>query len=77
MATKTKDSIRKKWDKKSSEMKKKADFKYSIILQNRRKHFDENWEYEVAKVERKKASYIRKKEEEYRRKCANEIREFE
>ena len=74
---KTKESIRKKWELKVEQMKKKTDFKYEILLQNRKKVYEIGWEHEIEKVERKKAAYIRKKEEEYRRKMLNEIREME
>ena len=74
---KTVESIRIKWEKKVEEMKKKADFKYNILLQNRKKTLEKKYEYEWEKNERKKAAYIRKKEWEYNRKMLNEIREFE
>lgn len=74
---KTKASIEAKWNKKVEDMKVKADFKYTILLQNRKKQFEKNFEYEVEKNERKKMSYIRKKELEYKRKMLNEIRELE
>lgn len=74
---KSKYSITQRWEAKVEEMKKKADFKFNILLQNKKRKIEKNWEYECEKMERKKLSYIRKKEEEYRRKCANEIREFE
>ncbi len=74
---KTKESIRKKWEVKVEQMKRKADFKYEILLQNRKKVYEVGWEHEIEKVERKKAAYIRKKEEEYKRRMLNEIREME
>lgn len=74
---KSKYSITQRWEAKVEEMKKKADFKFNILLQNKKRKIEKSWEYECEKMERKKLSYIRKKEEEYRRKCANEIREFE
>lgn len=74
---KTKAGIEAKWGKKIEEMKIKADFKYKILLQNRRKHYDKNWEYEIEKNERKKRAYINKKETEYKRKMLNEIREMQ
>ena len=74
---KTKYDIQKKWDKKLEEMYKKADFKYSVLAENKKKSVAKSLEYELAKVEKKKQSYIKKKEEEYRKKCLNEIREFE
>lgn len=55
----------------------KADFKFNILLQNRRKKYESNWEWEVEKNEKKKAAYIKQKEEMYRRKMLNEIREWE
>lgn len=74
---KTKESIEAKWNRKTEEMRKKADFKYTILIQNRKKYFESNWEYEIAKYERKKLAYIRKKEQEYKRKMLNEIREMQ
>lgn len=74
---KTIQSINKKWELKIAQMIKKADFKYDVLLQNRKRTIEKVWDYEVEKIEKKKRSYIKKKEEEYRRKCANEIREFE
>lgn len=74
---KTKESIEAKWNRKAEEMRKKADFKYTILIQNRKKYFESNWEYEIAKYERKKLAYIRKKEQEYKRKMLNEIREMQ
>lgn len=62
MFMKTVESIRIKWEKKVEEMKKKADFKYNILLQNRKKTLEKKYEYEWEKNERKKAAYIRKKE---------------
>ena len=77
MSVKTKESIKKKWEKKVNEMKIKADFKYRKVLQNRKRYYEENWGYEIEKVERKKASYIKKMEEKYHRNMMNEIRELE
>lgn len=72
----TKESIRAKWEKKFEELKKKADFKYAVLLQNKKRKYDRNFEYEIAKNERKKQAYIKKKEWEYKRKMQNEIREW-
>lgn len=74
---KSKYTITQKWDRKLEEMRKKAEFKFDILLQNKKRKIEKNWEYEIEKNERKKLSYIRKKEEEYKRKMLNEIREFE
>lgn len=74
---KTIQSINKKWELKIAQMIKKADFKYDVLLQNRKRTIEKVWDYEVEKNEKKKRSYIKKKEEEYRRRWANEIREFE
>lgn len=73
----TKFSITKKWEYKIEEMKKKADFKYSVLLENSKRRFDKKYEYELAKIERKKSSYIKKKEEDYRKKMMNELRVLE
>lgn len=74
---KSKESIKKKWDLKVNEMKRKADLKFSILLANRKKTIEKYWDYEVEKNEKKKQAYIKKKEAEYKRRCLNEIREFE
>lgn len=74
---KTKLDIVRKWEKKIEEMKKKAGWKYDILLQNKKRVVEKNWEHEVDKNERKKLSYINKKEAEYRRKMLNEIRVLE
>lgn len=47
------------------------------MIQNKKNKLEDQYRYEWEKNERKKASYIRKKEEEYMRKMRNEIREFE
>lgn len=73
---KTEASIKLYWEKKKEQMRKKADFKYANLINRRRKVVDRKFEYEIEKYERKKASYIKKKEEEYRRKCLNAIREL-
>lgn len=74
---KDKYSITKKWERKIEEMKKKADFKYSVLLRNRKQKIELWWEHEIEKYERKKNSEIKKKEEQMIRKMNNEIREFE
>jgi hypothetical protein len=74
---KTRESIEARWGKKIEEMKVKADFKFKILLQNRKKYYESNWEYEILKNERKKQAYINKKETEYKRKMLNEIREMQ
>jgi trehalose/maltose hydrolase-like predicted phosphorylase len=70
-------SITKKREKKVEEMKRKADLKYTILLQNEKRKWEQNYEYFVIKIEKKKNSFIKKKEDEYRRKMLNEIRELE
>ena len=74
---KTKESIQAKWERKLAEMRVKADYKYSILFKNRVARANKRLEYEQEKMERKKAAYIRKKEEEYKRKMLNEIREMQ
>lgn len=74
---KDKYSITRKWEAKIAELYKKADFKYAVLAQNEEKKATRNLSYALERVERKKRSYIKKKEEEYRRKCLNEIRELE
>lgn len=77
MPRRDKYSITKKWEKKLEEMRLKAEFKFNVLLRNKKKQYEQWWEYEVEKNERKKQAYIKKKELEYDRKMKNEIREFE
>lgn len=58
-------------------MKRKADFKYTVLLKNKKSKYELGWEHEIEKMERKKLSEIRKKEERMKRKMLNEIRELE
>ena len=74
---KDKYSITKKWEVKISEMKKKTDLKYTILLKKKKERVEADWEYQISKLERKKNSEIKKKEEQYIRKMNNEIRELE
>jgi hypothetical protein len=74
---KTKESIQAKWERKLEEMRVKADYKYSILFKNKIARANKRLEYEKEKNERKKNAYIRKKEEEYKRKMLNEIREMQ
>ena len=73
----TKADIERKWARKLVEIKKKLDFRYSVLLQNRKRVYDRNFDYEIEKNERKKQAAIKKKELEYHRKMLNEIRELE
>lgn len=77
MWVKTKDSIRKKWDKKAEQMRLQAHYRYEILKQNRKKDWDRKWEYELLKLDKKRDAYIRKMEEKYKRNMLNEIREME
>ena len=74
---KTKESIQAKWEKKLQEMRIKADYRFSILFKNKVDRANKRLEYEQEKMERKKNSYIKKKEEEYKRKMLNEIREMQ
>ena len=73
---KTKWSITKKREVKIEEMKRKADFKFDVLLANKKRKFEKNRDYEIEKNERKKRAYINKKEAEYHKKMLNEIREL-
>ena len=73
----TRASVERKWAEKLESIRLKADFKFNILAQNKRKKFDRDLEYQLEKLERKKASYLSKKEKEYRKKMLNEIREIE
>ena len=59
-------TIKKKWEKKTEEMRIKAKFRFDILIQNRRKSMDRKFDYEIEKYNRKRDAYIRKKEEEYK-----------
>lgn len=74
---KNKYTITQKWENKIEEMKKKTELKYTILLKKKKDKVEANWEYEIAKLERKKNSEMRKKEEKYRRCMLNEVRELE
>lgn len=58
-------------------MIKKAEFKYDVLLQNKKRIIEKWREHEIEKNEKKKNSYIKKMEEKYRRSMMNEIRELE
>lgn len=55
-------------------MAKRAEFKYNVLLQNKKKQYEKNYEYEIEKNRRKLNSYIKKMEDKYRKKMLNEIR---
>ena len=74
---KDKYSITKKWEAKIEEMRRKADFKYTVLLKNKKNKYELGWEHEIEKLGRKKLSEIRKKEERMKRKMLNEIRLLE
>lgn len=74
---KDKYTITSRWQKRIEDMKIKAEYKFNILLQNKKRRIEKNWEYEIEKNERKKQAYINKKEGEYKRKMLNEIREME
>lgn len=77
MWAKTKESVKKKWEKKSEQMRIQAHYRYEILKQNRKKDWDKRWEYELLKLDKKRDAYIRKMEEKYHRNMMNEIREME
>ena len=74
---KDKYTITSRWQKRIEDMKVKAEYKFNILLQNKKRRIEKNWEYEIEKNERKKQIAIKKKETEYHRKMLNEIRELE
>lgn len=73
----TRASVEKKWAEKLESIRLKADFKFNILAQNKRKKFDRDLEYQLEKLDRKKVAYLSKKEKEYRKRMLNEIREIE
>lgn len=73
----TKESVKLKWEKKTEQMRLKAQYRYEILKQNKKKEWDIKWEYELLKIDRKRDAYIRKMEEKYHRGMMNEIREIE
>lgn len=74
---KTRESIERKWRRMVEVMKAKADFKYAVLIENKKKKLEKSYEYEWERNEKRKAAYIKKKTEEYNRKMMNEIRELE
>lgn len=58
-------------------MRLKAQYRYEILKQNKKKEWDIKWDYELLKLDRKRDAYIRKMEEKYHRNMMNEIREIE
>ena len=74
---KSRESIQAKWEKKINEMKKKAEFKYGLELQQKQQQRKKDYDYLTIKVNKKRDAYINKKEKEYRRRMLNEIRELE
>lgn len=58
-------------------MKKKTDFKYLVLTNKKKEKIEKRWEHELEKLERKKLSEIRKKEDKMRRTMLNEIRAWE
>ena len=58
-------------------MRLKAQYRYEILKQNKKKDWDRRWDYELLKLDRKRDAYIRKMEEKYHRGMMNEIREIE
>lgn len=74
---KTKEQIEIKWNKKLNDMIKSANYKYRKQFAAKSVKLQESLEREREKMERKLQSYINKKTLEYKRKCANEIRELE
>ena len=74
---KSKASIQAKWEKKISEMRKKAEFKYRLELQQKQMQWKKDFEYLTIKVNKKRDAYISKKEKEYHKRMLNEIRELE
>lgn len=73
----TKASVEAKWKRKYEELKIKTDFRYSVLLKNKRVKLEHWLDREKEKLDRKKSAYMKKKELEYKRKCANEIRELD
>ena len=73
----TKESVKLKWEKKAEQMRLKAQYRYEILKQNKKKEWDIKWDYELLKLDRKRDAYIRKMEEKYHRGMMNEIREIE
>ena len=73
---KSKASIQRKWEKKVEEMKKKAEFKYKLELQQKQQQWKKDFEYLTIKINKKRDAYISKKEKEYHKRMLNEIREL-
>ena len=74
---KSKEGIEAKWNKKLNDMIKSANYKYRKSFSIKAEKINSSLEREKEKMERKLRAYINKKTLEYKRKCANEIRELE
>ena len=78
---KTPELIKKKWEVKLQQLKTKTELthKQNIISLKQKLEQSQQQEFQkqVQKYEKKKKAYLKKKELEYKRKCDNEIREFE
>lgn len=78
---KTPELIRKKWELKLNQLKIKTEHshKQNILSLKERLNFklDQEFQKQLQKFERRKNTYLKKKEQEYKRKCENEVRELE
>ena len=74
---KTKESIILKWQKKYEALKIRTERDNKINIMNLSQRIDKVKDYRIERLNKKKNAYLNKKYEEYKRKCANEIRELE
>lgn len=73
---KSEDTIKAKWAKKFMDLKIRTERNNKINIMNMRSKMDKFIDYRIQKINKKKDAYLKKKEEEYKRKMLNEIREF-
>lgn len=73
---KTEDTIKAKRAKKFMDLKNRTEKNNKINIINLKSRFDKFIDYKIQKINKKKDAYLKKKEEEYKRKMLNEIREL-
>ena len=74
---KTKESIQRKYNDLFNEVVYRCKCKSEKKAEELRRKEADNFSRQFQKYQRKLDSYIKKKQQEYKRKCANEIRKLE
>ena len=74
---KTETSIKAKWALKFLDLKKKKEKATERAIKHLTDKIDKFREYKIEKILRRQNTYLKTKEEAYRRKCLNEIRQLQ